>query len=144
MLINIKIKNQQFLSQRRRVQKPREQFPLPSPIPSTPFPQPKPFLFLLQPLLFFYKLTYRWIPGYFLFAQVLDPAARLGCDQMGGYHPLKAHLFYKTVVWENVPNEQPPKIMPYLPSTSKGETGFRSDVNVRAEVNRCAVTMVIV
>ena len=70
--------------------------------------------------------------------QVLDPAKRLGCDQMGGYQPLKDHVFLTGVDWETVPQQTPPKLLPYLPAKSKGELGFHSDVNVRAEVNRCA------
>ena len=70
--------------------------------------------------------------------QILDPAARLGCDQMGGYQPMKDHIFFEGTEWESVSQQQPPKLMPYLPSTSKGQLGLRSDVNVRAEVNKRA------
>ena len=62
--------------------------------------------------------------------QVLNPSKRLGCDQMGGYATLKDHVFFEDIEWDTMPDQTPPKLMPYLPSTAKGEQGFRSDVNV--------------
>ena len=67
--------------------------------------------------------------------QMLDPAKRLGCDQQGGYTPLKDHTFFDDIDWENIPSQTPPKLLPYLPSQSKGEVALRSDINVRDEVN---------
>lgn len=61
---------------------------------------------------------------------VLDPMKRLGCDQQGGYEPLKTHVFFEDVDWTSVPEQTPPKLLPYLPAKSKGETGFHSDINV--------------
>jgi 3-phosphoinositide dependent protein kinase-1 len=58
---------------------------------------------------------------------VLDPTKRLGCEAMGGYTSLKAHVFFADVDWETVPEQVPPKLMPYLPSSVKGEEGLRSD-----------------
>ena len=49
---------------------------------------------------------------------------------MGGYSTLKDHVFFEDIEWETMPDQTPPKLMPYLPSTAKGEQGFRSDVNV--------------
>jgi 3-phosphoinositide dependent protein kinase-1 len=49
---------------------------------------------------------------------------------MGGYATLKDHVFFEDIEWETMPDQTPPKLMPYLPSTAKGEQGFRSDVNV--------------
>ena len=63
-------------------------------------------------------------------SQVLDPAARLGCDQMGGYTPLKEHLFFEDIDWEMLHLQTPPKLMPYLPSSTKGETALRSEILV--------------
>lgn len=58
---------------------------------------------------------------------VLDPTKRLGCEAMGGYELLKAHVFFTDVDWDSIPDEVPPKLMPYLPSSVKGEEGLRSD-----------------
>ncbi len=71
---------------------------------------------------------------------MLDATKRLGCDQQGGYGPLKEHVFFKEIDWLTIPEQTPPKLLPYLPSTSKGESGLRSDINVREEVNKCDVT----
>ncbi len=62
--------------------------------------------------------------------QVLDPAARLGCDQMGGYPPLKEHVFFEDIDWDEIHEQTPPKLMPYLPSNTKGESALRSDIIV--------------
>ena len=64
---------------------------------------------------------------------------RLGCDQKGGYHPLKEHIFFEEIDWLKIPEQTPPKLLPYLPSTSKGESGLRSEINVRDEVNMCDI-----
>lgn len=66
---------------------------------------------------------------------MLDPAKRLGCDQQGGYKPLMDHVFFEDIDWGRVPEQIPPKLLPYLPSQSRGELGLRSDINVRDEVN---------
>lgn len=58
---------------------------------------------------------------------VLDHSKRLGCEQMGGYSPLKAHIFFEGIEWDSVPEQVPPKLLPYLPSSVKGEEGLRSD-----------------
>ena len=58
---------------------------------------------------------------------------------MGGYQPLKDHVFFEDIEWKTVPDQIPPKLLPYLPSTSKGEMGLRSEINVREEVNMCGV-----
>ncbi len=75
--------------------------------------------------------------------QLLDPAARLGCDQMGGYPPLKDHLFFEDIDWETIHEQTPPKLMPYLPSNTKGESALRSDilVSVMWSVCDCHVTV---
>lgn len=60
----------------------------------------------------------------------LEPAKRLGSDQQGGYEPLRSHVFFEDIDWEHIPEQTPPKLLPYLPSTSKGELGLRSEINV--------------
>ena len=62
--------------------------------------------------------------------QLLDPSKRLGCEQMGGYGPLKEHQFFEDIDWDTLAEQTPPKLMPYLPSSTKGEQGFRSEINV--------------
>ena len=42
-------------------------------------------------------------------------------------------LFPAGVDWGKVPEETPPKLLPYLPSNTKGEQGLHSDYNVRDE-----------
>lgn len=66
---------------------------------------------------------------------VLDPAKRLGCEEMGGYANLKAHSFFKDIEWENLHLQDPPKLLPYLPSTSvDGEDlGSSYDVSVSSD-----------
>ena len=44
---------------------------------------------------------------------------------------LTCALFSVGVDWDNVPNQTPPTLLPYLPSTTKGEAGMHSDYNVR-------------
>lgn len=51
---------------------------------------------------------------------------------MGGYGPLKDHQFFEDIEWETLVEQTPPKLMPYLPASTKGEQGFRSDINVRS------------
>ena len=67
---------------------------------------------------------------YSLILQVLDSSKRLGCDQMGGYDSLKEHVFFEDIEWDTIPDQTPPKLMPYLPSNTKGEQGLRSEINV--------------
>ena len=62
--------------------------------------------------------------------QVLDSSKRLGCDQMGGYEPLKEHIFFEDIEWDTLHKQVPPKLMPYLPSCTKGEQGLRSEIDV--------------
>lgn len=61
---------------------------------------------------------------------VLEPDKRLGCEQMGGYKALKSHEFYKGIVWEKLPETEPPQILPYLPAKSKDDQALTSDYNI--------------
>ena len=38
------------------------------------------------------------------------------------------------VDWEKIPEQTPPKLLPYLPSNTKGEQEMYSDCNVRASI----------
>ena len=62
----------------------------------------------------------------------MDPTQRLGCDEMGGYGPLKEHLFYEEIKWESLPQDTPPRLLPYLPATSVDEPGFWGDSQVHS------------
>uniref|UniRef100_A0A7M4EW53 3-phosphoinositide-dependent protein kinase 1 n=1 Tax=Crocodylus porosus TaxID=8502 RepID=A0A7M4EW53_CROPO len=52
---------------------------------------------------------------------VLDATKRLGCEEMGGYEPLKAHPFFESVSWENLHLQTPPKLTAYLPAMSEDD-----------------------
>jgi len=45
----------------------------------------------------------------------------------------ESSLFPAGVDWDKVPEETPPKLLPYLPSNTKGEQGLHSDYNVGVE-----------
>nr|XP_032645350.1 3-phosphoinositide-dependent protein kinase 1 isoform X2 [Chelonoidis abingdonii] len=52
---------------------------------------------------------------------VLDATKRLGCEEMGGYEPLKAHPFFESITWENLHHQTPPKLTAYLPAMSEDD-----------------------
>ncbi|XP_019368355.1 PREDICTED: 3-phosphoinositide-dependent protein kinase 1 isoform X3 [Gavialis gangeticus] len=52
---------------------------------------------------------------------VLDATKRLGCEEMGGYEPLKAHPFFESISWENLHLQTPPKLTAYLPAMSEDD-----------------------
>lgn len=53
------------------------------------------------------------------FWQVLEADKRLGRPDTGGYETLKGHSFYKGINWDNLTNETPPKLVPFLPAKDK-------------------------
>lgn len=53
--------------------------------------------------------------------QSLDPMKRLGCEEMGGYEPLKQHSFFDTISWSDLDTQTPPKLTPYLPAMSEDD-----------------------
>lgn len=63
--------------------------------------------------------------------QVLEPEERLGSKDMG---ELRAHPFFEGIVWEGLPEQQAPQLLPYLPATetnpemwsSQSRVGFAS------------------
>ena len=65
-----------------------------------------------------------------LLYKVLDPTKRLGCDEMGGYGPLKAHPFFEGVNWDNLAKESPPELHPYLPATGHDSQNLWSQYEV--------------
>ncbi|KAK1344722.1 hypothetical protein QTO34_013420 [Cnephaeus nilssonii] len=52
---------------------------------------------------------------------VLDATKRLGCEEMEGYGPLKAHSFFESITWENLHHQTPPKLTAYLPAMSEDD-----------------------
>ncbi|KAG6923929.1 3-phosphoinositide dependent protein kinase 1 [Chelydra serpentina] len=52
---------------------------------------------------------------------VLDATKRLGCEEMGGYGPLKAHPFFESITWEDLHHQIPPKLTAYLPAMSEDD-----------------------
>ncbi|KAE8579559.1 hypothetical protein XENTR_v10024091 [Xenopus tropicalis] len=52
---------------------------------------------------------------------VIDPTKRLGCEELGGYGPLKAHPFFETVTWQDLHLQTPPKLTAYLPAMSEDD-----------------------
>ncbi|XP_075756087.1 3-phosphoinositide-dependent protein kinase 1 isoform X2 [Pelodiscus sinensis] len=60
---------------------------------------------------------------------VLDATKRLGCEEMGGYGPLKAHPFFETITWENLHHQTPPKLTAYLPAMSEDDEDCYGNVS---------------
>ncbi|XP_016324236.1 3-phosphoinositide-dependent protein kinase 1-like isoform X2 [Sinocyclocheilus anshuiensis] len=54
----------------------------------------------------------------------LDPRKRLGCEEMGGFNPLKCHMFFETISWENLLVQTPPKLTPYLPAMAEDDEDY--------------------
>lgn len=52
---------------------------------------------------------------------VLDATKRLGCEEMEGYGPLKAHPFFESISWEDLHHQTPPKLTAYLPAMSEDD-----------------------
>lgn len=48
---------------------------------------------------------------------VLDPTKRLGCPEVGGFGPLKNHPFFEGIIWDQLWEQDPPDLLPYLPAT---------------------------
>lgn len=76
-------------------------------------------------------------------AQVLDATKRLGCEEMGGYEPLKAHPFFDSITWENLHHQTPPKLTAYLPAMSEddedcyGNVSPSVDLEARGRASGC-------
>uniref|UniRef100_A0A8C7QPA2 3-phosphoinositide-dependent protein kinase 1 n=1 Tax=Oncorhynchus mykiss TaxID=8022 RepID=A0A8C7QPA2_ONCMY len=51
----------------------------------------------------------------------LDPSKRIGCEDMGGYEPLRGHPFFETISWGDLHVQTPPKLTPYLPAMSEDD-----------------------
>lgn len=55
------------------------------------------------------------------FPQSLDPSKRIGCEEMGGYDPLRRHPFFDIISWSDLHLQTPPKLTPYLPAMSEDD-----------------------
>ncbi|KAG9342922.1 hypothetical protein JZ751_015138 [Albula glossodonta] len=51
----------------------------------------------------------------------LDPTRRIGCEEMGGYNPLRGHPFFESISWENLHLQTPPKLPAYQPTMSEDD-----------------------
>lgn len=66
--------------------------------------------------------------------QSLDPTKRLGCEEMGGYEPLKQHSFFDSIPWSDLDTQTPPKLTPYLPAMSEDDEDCYGNVRYRVAV----------
>lgn len=64
-----------------------------------------------------------------LLFQVLDATKRLGCEEMEGYGPLKAHPFFESITWEDLHQQTPPKLTAYLPAMSEDDEDCYGNVS---------------
>ena len=64
-----------------------------------------------------------------LLFQVLDATKRLGCEEMEGYGPLKAHPFFEYISWEDLHHQTPPKLTAYLPAMSEDDEDCYGNVS---------------
>ena len=69
----------------------------------------------------------------YIVLQVIDPTKRLGCEELGGYGPLKEHPFFKGIDWEGVEKQKPPELLPYLPPGKGTDQGYWSQYKVSSE-----------
>ncbi|XP_072273840.1 3-phosphoinositide-dependent protein kinase 1 isoform X2 [Pyxicephalus adspersus] len=55
---------------------------------------------------------------------VSDPTKRLGCEELGGFGPLKAQLFFDGITWQDLHLQTPPKLTAYLPAMAEDDEEF--------------------
>jgi len=48
---------------------------------------------------------------------------------MGGFNPLKGHMFFETISWDNLPVQMPPKLTPYLPAMAEDDEDYYGNVS---------------
>lgn len=75
----------------------------------------------------------QYVPGFLVLhpdVKVSDHTQRLGCEAAGGYQKLKEHPFFSGIDWDGLPEQEPPKILPYLPSNTKDGEALKSDYDV--------------
>lgn len=59
----------------------------------------------------------------------MDPCKRIGCEEMGGYAPLKSHPFFESIGWDDLHLQTPPKLTPYLPAMSEDDEDCYGNVS---------------
>ncbi|XP_061414924.1 LOW QUALITY PROTEIN: 3-phosphoinositide-dependent protein kinase 1 [Lethenteron reissneri] len=89
-----------------------------------PFRAPNEYL-IFQKII---KLEYEFPEKFFPKAKdlvekllVSDPMQRLGCDECGGYPPLKSHPFFSEISWDDLHLQTPPKLTAYLPAMTEDD-----------------------
>lgn len=55
---------------------------------------------------------------------------------MGGYGPLKAHVFFQGIEWGTLHTQQPPELLPFLPANSENSENLWSQYKVICYVLR--------
>ncbi|PIO37281.1 hypothetical protein AB205_0142120 [Aquarana catesbeiana] len=60
---------------------------------------------------------------------VQDPIKRLGCEELGGFGPLKAHSFFDGITWQDLHLQTPPKLTAYLPAMAEDDEEFYGNVD---------------
>ncbi len=68
-----------------------------------------------------FSTEWKLMPCLCFLPQSLDPSKRIGCEEMGGYEPLKQHPFFDTISWSDLHLQTPPKLTPYLPAMSEDD-----------------------
>lgn len=81
---------------------------------------------------------------FFLLFQCPDPTKRLGCEEMGGYNPLRAHAFFESISWENLHLQTPPKLTPYLPAMAEDEEEYYGNVSMFQSLKTTAEKTVLI
>ncbi|PVD37969.1 hypothetical protein C0Q70_00571 [Pomacea canaliculata] len=66
---------------------------------------------------------------------VLEPEERLGSKDMG---ELRAHPFFEGIVWEGLPEQQAPQLLPYLPATETNPEMWSSQSRTGLDDQRLA------
>lgn len=65
-----------------------------------------------------------------LVSKCSDHTKRLGCEEKGGFNPLKSHMFFETISWENLHVQTPPKLTPYLPAMAEDDEDYYGNVSL--------------
>ncbi len=74
--------------------------------------------------------------------QVLNPAERLGCEELGGFSKLKAHPFFEGVDWDNLSTETPPELHPFLPAKDEKSENLWSENHVSTlSLSECSLNV---
>uniref|UniRef100_UPI00358EED19 3-phosphoinositide-dependent protein kinase 1 n=1 Tax=Myxine glutinosa TaxID=7769 RepID=UPI00358EED19 len=52
---------------------------------------------------------------------VTDPGQRLGCENCGGFQPLRSHPFFEGISWDDLHLQTPPKLTAFLPAMTEDD-----------------------